>query len=160
MLQNESFQVLRHSKHISSDYGENEDYDGDSGRVPMYQQINSGYHSSSDSRGSMQEGSGPGESDGSASSSQPSCDNMEAFILDELQGVIAVERDKQERVATTLRRKEKTQARLQKKDQPPLRQVGPARQRASIQYVQQYDERAALERMLGEGRSKSQIAEA
>lgn len=37
LLQNESFQVLRQSKHISSDYGENDDYDGDSGRVPMAQ---------------------------------------------------------------------------------------------------------------------------
>lgn len=65
----------------------------------------------------MHEGSSAGESDGSASSSQPSCDNMEPFILDELQGVIAVEKDKQERVAKTLRRKEKNLARVQKKEQ-------------------------------------------
>ena len=44
----------------------------------------------------MHEKSSADESDDSGSSSQPSCDNMEAFILDELQGVIAVEKGKQE----------------------------------------------------------------
>lgn len=108
----------------------------------------------------MHEGSSAGESDGSASSSQPSCDNMEPFILDELQGVIAVEKDKQERVAKTLRRKEKNLARIQKKEQQLPGQFDPLRRRGSIQFVQQYDERAKIEQLLEEGRSKSQIAEA
>ena len=66
----------------------------------------------------MHEKSSADESDDSGSSSEPSCDNMEAFILDELQGVIAVEKDKQERMSKTLKKKEKNLARLMKKEQP------------------------------------------